>query len=736
MRNTFIPNSFERNISTKLNNYNNIISKYSSFHTNIGRRGKNKNFINLNYTNYTKTKLPCNNNANSLVNKYKSPYNTNFVKYDNINLLQKGSESGLKSFDKNSIESYNAKEVNNHTFVDDINFMKMKLNFRVLQHKLTNLSNIVLPNDIKSNYNILSKKNKTFENGNYKYNYNTYSFDRYKNINSIGNNLSINEINGENVNHNYVIKNLILNNNININKFNYDKYSLKLEDEVDKEENKIFELNNIDKSFKEDNNNILDFKNINNTESKNLTDKLNENKIDFNEINDNFENKNQNINNNENNKNDVNNGNKKNNNYVISNISGTINYIPPEKKILEKKFKKLNKPYENLKIVNNTFSINSVKSEKKEIEKEKEKDKEKEKEVGKGKVKINEEDFIKSISISLLEEENQKRSESFSSGCSNEKDIKIENKFSPFKKKKKEDCNENNNNKINNINLPIDTSLEEIDENKNTKINDFNFNKNCEKDDDLFIHMNPLSDISRNRNINLLEEENEIDNKKISNTYNSNINNDFIKKKKKVSFEDEIICISYNDTDKPINLKVYKVVDKENWMGIELKFKPKITKNCINILKSKKLINPILIDKKVNGNIINKDNDNLVSFSNKTNKSKKLYKNLNKNRNIINKNKELIKLIEKKVKNQSLEKNKDISQKKDKKSNKESKKDDTKENTLKNGIIVNKNLLDRIKSNNTSKKLVNNYECEDAIQEEEEGYEETNAEKKELNHAL
>ena len=274
--------------------------------------------------------------------------------------------------------------------------------------------------------------------------------------------------------------------------------------------------------------------------------------------------------------------------------------------------------------------------------------------------------------------------------------------------------------------------MEEIDENKNSKKNDFNFNKNCEKDDDIFINMNPLSDISRNRNINLLEDENEINNKKISNTYNSDKNNDFINKKK-VSFEDEIFCISYNDTDKPTKLKVYKVVDKENWMGIEIKFKSKITKNCINILKSNKLINPILIDKKFKGNIINKDNNKLVSFSNKTTKSKKLYKNLNKNRNIINKNKEFIKLIEKKVKNQSLEKSKDNSQKKDKNSNTPSKKDDTKENTLKNGIIINKKLLDSIKKNNTEKKLVNNYACEDAIQEEEEGYEDANTEKKEIN---
>jgi len=726
MRNTFIPNSFERNISTKLNNYNNYISKYSSFNTNIERRGKNKNFINLNYTNYTKTKLPCNNNANNSLNKFKSPYNTNFAKYTNTNIMQMKNTNSLKSFNKNSIESYNAKEVNNNTFVDDINFMKMKLNLGVLQHKLTNLSNIVLPNDIKANYSALSQKNKTFENSNYKYNYNTNSFDTYKNIDFKGNNLSINEINGENFKHKYDIKNLILNNNININKFNYEKYSFKLEDEVDKEENKIFEVNNIDKSFKEDNNNILESKIINNTESKNLTDILNENKIDIKEINENFEIKNQNININEN---IVNNGKNNNNNYIISNISGTINYIPPEKIILEKKFKKLNKTYENLKMVNNTFSINSVKSEK---VKEKDKGKEKGKKKDKRNIKLDEEDFIKSISINLLEEENQKRSESFSSSYSNEKDIKIEKKNSPIKNKKSEDCNENNNNKITNINLPIDTSMEEIDENKNIKKNDFNFNKNCEKDDDIFINMNPLSDISRNRNINLLEDENEINNKKISNTYNSDKNNDFINKKK-VSFEDEIFCISYNDTDKPTKLKVYKVVDKENWMGIEIKFKSKITKNCINILKSNKLINPILIDKKVKGNIINKDNNKLVSFSNKTTKSKKLYKNLNKNRNIINKNKEFIKLIEKKVKNQSLEKSKDNSQKKDKNSNTPSKKDDTKENTLKNGIIINKKLLDSIKKNNTEKKLVNNYACEDAIQEEEEGYEDANAEKKELN---
>ena len=164
----------------------------------------------------------------------------------------------------------------------------------------------------------------------------------------------------------------------------------------------------------------MESKIINNTESKNLTDILNENKIDIKEINENFEIKNQNININEN---IVNNGKNNNNNYIISNISGTINYIPPEKIILEKKFKKLNKTYENLKMVNNTFSINSVKSEK---VKEKDKGKEKEKKKDKRNIKLDEEDFIKSISINLLEEENQKRSESFSSSYSNEKDIKIE----------------------------------------------------------------------------------------------------------------------------------------------------------------------------------------------------------------------------------------------------------------------------------------------------------------------
>ena len=753
MRNTFIPNSFERNTLHKINNYNNYISKYSSFHTNIERRGKNKNFINLNYTNYTNTKLPCNNNINNnFLNKYNSPYNTNFSKYTNINIFQKEKINSFKSINKNSIESHNTTESNNQTYVDDINLLKMKLNFRVLQHKLTNLSNIVLPNDIKANYSIFSKKNKTFENKNYKFDYNTNSFDRYKNINSIRNNLSFKEINGENDKQNYVIKNLILNNNININKFNYGKYSLKLEDDADKEENKNYEVNNIDKSFKEDNNNNLGSIIINNTESKNLTDKLNENKIEVKEISDNFENKSKNINCNDNNKNDAINGKNNNNNFIISNISGTINYIPPERTILEKKFKKLNKLYKNLQIVNNTFSINSTKSEKKEKGKkeekeekeekkekkekkekeEKEKGNNKEKEKNKRKVKINEEDFIKSISISLLEEENQKRSESFNSSYSNEKEIKIEKKNSPIKKKKNEEINEsNNNNIINNINLPVDTSLEEIDENKNNKKSDFNLNKISEKDDDIFINMNPLSDISRNRNINLLEDDNEINNKKISNTYNSDINNNEFKIKKKVSFEDEIICISYNDTDKPTKLNAYRVVDKENWMGIEINFKPKITKNWINILKSNKKINPILIGKKIKENTINKDADKLVSFTYKATKIKKLNKSLNKNRTIINKNIELIKLIEKKVKNQSLEKSKDNSQKKNKKSNKKSIKDDTKENTLKNGIIINKKLLDSIKRSNTEQNLANNYLCENSIKEEEEGYEDANVEKKE-----
>jgi len=270
-----------------------------------------------------------------------------------------------------------------------------------------------------------------------------------------------------------------------------------------------------------------------------------------------------------------------------------------------------------------------------------------------------------------------------------------------------------------------------MDENKKNKKSDFNLNKISEKDDDIFINMNPLSDISRNRNINLLEDDNEINNKKISNTYNSDTNNNEFKIKKKVSFEDEIICISYNDADKPTKLNAYRVVDKENWMGIEINFKPKITKNWINILKSNKKINPILIGKKVKEKTINKDADKLVSFTNKATKRKKLNKSLNKNRTIINKNIELIKLIEKKVKNQSLEKSKDNSQKKNKKSNIKSIKDNTKENTLKNGIIINKKLLDSIKRSNTEQNLANNYLCENSIKEEEEGYEDANVEKKE-----
>ena len=125
MRKTFIPNNFERNIAKKFTNYNNYISKYSSFHTNKERRGKNKNFINLNFTNYTKTKLPNNNNPNNFLNKYKSPNNFNFTKYDNLNLIQTHKTNSLISFNKNSIESYNANEVSNNTYIDDINLLKL-----------------------------------------------------------------------------------------------------------------------------------------------------------------------------------------------------------------------------------------------------------------------------------------------------------------------------------------------------------------------------------------------------------------------------------------------------------------------------------------------------------------------------------------------------------------------------------------------------------------------------------
>jgi hypothetical protein len=152
----------------------------------------------------------------------------------------------------------------------------------------------------------------------------------------------------------------------------------------------------------------------------------------------------------------------------------------------------------------------------------------------------------------------------------------------------------------------------------------------------------PDSDNSRNDKMNFF-----FKNKQYNsyNAINSIINH---KKNKKIEFDDDLIYICYNDQEKPTKIKLYKI-NKKKEKGTPLKFRPRTNEGYIKGLS---------LNKKLRSILLNKDGNNKSTFSSSDHISvTKKPKTINNTKNIIKRNIEYIKKVEKKTKKESSEKN-------------------------------------------------------------------------------
>ena len=199
--------------------------------------------------------------------------------------------------------------------------------------------------------------------------------------------------------------------------------------------------------------------------------------------------------------------------------------------------------------------------------------------------------------------------------------------------------------------------------------------------------------------------------------FNKNKNNNT----KKIRFDDDLIYICYNDADKPTKIKLYKINKKKD-KGAALKYRPRNIDGYIKGLSINKKLKSILLNKDEEEN---NNNDNMM-FSSLDNIHRiKRTKKLSDKKNVIKRNIEFIKKVEKKVKNKSMDKDrKSFENSLSKGKNKKSKEN----NKTKKRIKDSKN--NNNTNNNTSQNTKNEYLKIEPIEEEEEGCEDSKLEKK------
>ena len=416
-KNNFITKSFNKNKNKNRSNLSNInplnYSNIQKFYT--SRDTINTPNSNLRYKN--------NFSRNSMLYKYQlqSPNVSNYTKYVNMNNVSHRLDKFKSITTKSNIS--NASLISNtinQTYNNNANLMSMKINVRLLQQKLNDLNDIVIPS---SKFNLTKK---FFNTSNTFFNKNKQKSD---DLNIFNNNIS-NDTDCQKYNHirNYDlftprddIKKKILNENENeINKsgnhrsININNVSNSIEKLKENKLNKNFKItkNDVIKAIlniNKNNDNFLDSFNNKATENNsddeelsNIADELvttikeknnpeiiiDKNKEEIISDNNKIINKQTSIN----------------NNYIITNISGTVNYTPPVSKSPVKTYKEKiqnsNKKNEFV-IFKNSFSINSIN---------------KEKDAQNTNAKINEgRENIKPLIIStkILEEEKQTQTENF-----------------------------------------------------------------------------------------------------------------------------------------------------------------------------------------------------------------------------------------------------------------------------------------------------------------------------------
>ena len=548
-----------------LNNFlNNNLSSYSTFQ-NYPKK-ENNNFLNL--TNINKI---TNYNTNNSYYKYESPYISNFSSYMNLN--GKYNNRKINNINNNistnlSINSYK----NNQTYNEDINLMTMKLNFKILEQKLSNLSNIVMPNPtLTSSNNLLNKRynaNESIHNNNRRYNtFNNNPENVNQKYNYLQNKKYNNFLKKQSIKKKFLNDKLLIDddnkfiNEVNLNNFDKEINIYKLNQNDEKKESRN-PLNDLEFKFE------TDLNHLNKKESDSITDD------DLSDLADEIykaiyskkmsSKKANNNDNNSNNKliNEKNINNHPNNNFdTIKTDVESSNNISKNLNITDFVIYKTNFT------INNNKSQKKLKQERPDLKRQKE---------------IN-----KQISNMLLEKENK--------NINKNQEIKIPEIFEHFNQDKNEKVflneAEHDIDLNNDIKIPID-SQDELKTNikekylKNNKKSD---SKNIEKkkENNIIGKNSNNNSNSKNKNINkIFKEKKEFKNYYLENKKSISKNN--------VSFENDLIYISYNDKDKPTKINLYKVKNK-NETGIKIKYTPKNLDNYINILLNKQLKSILLI---------------------------------------------------------------------------------------------------------------------------------------------
>ena len=583
------------------NNSYRIHSNASSITQDVRRH----NNSNINNNNYKTRNKPLNIKKNSLTfyktkNSKQTPLNK-YIKISNINKINRNNNKNFKTFNSNNIINTNKNYfINSNNYSsnvydsEEINYINMKLNFKLLEQKINHLNNIILPKDAySSEYQNLTLNNKNFykhiiqNSSNFDRNsYQKFDNDIYLNDNNeqtkfsqdknIENSTSyrLDKKTIENSSYIYNLKKRQNKNLINrIHNSNYNIYKVhsilqkefeylnipqnKNGIENDEIKNNIIEnnneLNDIYYNTTDIRNEIIPYKNYTKeANSFNIPSK----QFTYNYISMN----NNNIKNNSNNISNLSNNTSNNNkseNYKISNLSEIIYNAVNKTNNKEKNFKTSDL------IIQNVFSYNphidnNSKIEKKEsinISKDKEKIDEAEKKLVNN---DNKEINIKNDDVKdeNYDDESEKEGEKVINSLLAQVTKNTLNKEEILKilnKGKNEEKSSNNNDNTNNILSPNNKEETDISSNKN--------------------------------NINIINNE-----------------------KKKVAFDDQLIFINYNEKERVTKLKIIEGNKTSQ-------FKPKDLSEYIKILSSKTAenkIKPILINvKKINyNNIIKKKKSN------------------------------------------------------------------------------------------------------------------------------
>ena len=629
-------------LTTPMNSYLSINDKYNirkntdnSLYQAINNQSSNNN---LNYSNQTSNNsYRINSNVSSItqdvrrhnkviINNYKTPnkplnikkspinfYNAKnlkqtplnkYIKISKINKINRNNNNNknFKTFNSNDIISTSKNQFKNHNNYspniydsEEIDYINMKLNFKILEQKINHLNNIILPKDVySSEYQNLTLNNKNFykhiiQNSSY-FDRNAFQkFDTDININDNNDqtifsqdknieNLTSNRLDKKSFEKNNYIYNLKRRQNKNlINRIHNSNYNIYKEHLILQKEFEYLNNPQNKNGIQNDEikNNVIENKNELNDIYYNTVDIRNEiipNKnyskeaysfnIPCKQFTNNFISMNNslketsNIKNNSNNISSLTNNttnNNKSDNYKITNLSEIIYNSVNKENNKEKNFKSSDL------IIQNVFSYNPYIDNRSKIEKKESINTSKDK----GKIDENEKELVKNDNKEINNKNDEVNDENY------------------------DDESEKEGEKV------INSLLAQITKNSLNK-------------EDILMILNKgkneaKSSNNNDNNNNILSPNNKEETDISSNKNNININNN---KKKKVTFDDQLIFINYNEKEK---VTKFKIIEGNKTS----QFKPKDLSEYIKILSSnitENKIKPILINvKKINyNNIIKK----------------------------------------------------------------------------------------------------------------------------------